>query len=334
MNSFSKNLPSQLKHYMTKIAFYKSTSIFGILAVLILVFAILSPNHSFISGDSIRIILSIGSIVGLVTLGMTLLLITGEFDLSVGAVYAFSAVVVALLLADYNIHPVIAILIALLAGAGMGAINGVVTTKLGVSSLITTLGTMWVFRGIILVVTSGYSVSYHPEAVSACYRNVFAGEIGGIPVPFLWLIAATIVLWVLLEHTRFGNWIFVTGSNKYSARMMGINTDNVKIICFMIVGLLAALAGVIQASRISSGVPTAGSMMNLKAIAGSVVGGASLLGGVGSIVGALFGATIIRVLGSGLIMLGFSQFYFNISLGLLLIVAVIINVRVLRRTRI
>lgn len=301
-----------------------------ILILLSLLFGILSPHgHIFFSTKVLSIILSMIPMLAIITMGMGILLILGEFDLSVGSIYASCMMFMVILYTDLGVCPAMSIILALILGCILGLINGLIVTKWGVSSLIATLGTMWIFRGVLLIATDGKTVAYFPENASPIYKSIFAGNIGFIPCPFLWLIFFLIVLWILLNHTKFGNWIFGIGSNKESARMMGINVDKVKILAFMLMGFLAAVAGVIQGTRMSAGAPWTGKMTNLQAIAGSVVGGVSIYGGSGSVIGALIGAIIIQVSEIGLTMIGLSAFYFDVLLGLVIVMAVFINKKIL-----
>jgi len=322
---------TQVKHILSKILGYRSFSVLIILVGMIVAFWAITPGHLFLSPAVIDIFLEMSPMLAIVTVAMGLLLISGEFDLSVGSTLALTASVTAILYTTYGVDPALAILAGLGLGGFLGFINGMIVTKLGISSLIATLGTMWAFRGVVLLITGGYEVPYYPAKTSPIFFDFFSGKIGAIYVQFIWLILVAILLWVLLEHTKFGNWIFSTGSNKQSARMMGINTDRVKIICFIIVGVLSAFAGIIQATRIHVSAPWTAQTWNLEAIAGAVVGGVSLRGGVGSIIGAILGALCIRVLSVGLTMLGLSPYHFMISVGILLILAVAFNVIVRRR---
>ncbi len=322
---------TQVKHVLSKLPGYRSFSVLIILIGMVLAFWAITPGHLFLSPAVIDIFLEMSPMLAIVTVAMGLLLISGEFDLSVGSTLALTASVTAILYTTYGVDPALAILAGLGFGGFLGFINGIIVTKLGISSLIATLGTMWAFRGVALIITGGYEVPYYPAETSPIFFDFFSGKIGAIYIQFIWLIVVAILLWILLEHTKFGNWIFATGSNKQSARMMGINTDRVKIICFIIVGVLSAFAGIIQATRIHISAPWTAQTWNLEAIAGAVVGGVSLWGGVGSIIGAILGALCIRVLSVGLTMLGLSPYHFMISVGILLILAVTFNIIVRRR---
>jgi len=315
-----------LKSWFYKFFSFKSASVFLILLGIIGFFTLLTPRYSFLSSDTIALLLRITPMLGLITLGMTLLIIVGEFDLSVGSIYAFCAMSLGLLSPIVGVIP--AIITSLAIGVGMGALNGTIVTKLRVNSLIATLGMMWIYRGALNVVSRGISVKYSPGEM---YSEFFAGGGLGLPTQFIWMIIITVLLFLLLERTKLGNHIFCTGSNVNSARMMGIHTDRVKVICFMITGFLCAFAGIIQTSRIAVAMPTLGRTTNLQAIAAAVVGGVGFRGGFGSIPGGLLGAIIIQVLGIGIIMMGLSDFYFHITLGLMLIIGVLFNVIIEKR---
>jgi len=321
-------IPARIKRIPSKILSYRSFSVSVILVGMIIGFWAITPEHKFISSPVIDIFLTVSPMITIVTIAMALLLISGEFDLSVGSIYALASAIVAILYTNHGVNPVIAVIIALtLAGVLGGFINGIVVTKLRISSLIATLATMWIYRGATLLITEeGREIPYYPGKMFPTFEKFFCGKIlGGLPVQFLWLIVIAILLWILLEHTKFGNWIFATGSNKESARMMGINTDRVKIICFILVGFLAAFAGIIQTTRIHIAAPWTAQTMNLEAIAGAVVGGTLLTGGVGSILGAVLGAFSLRVLSLGLVMMGLSPYVYMVATGVLLILAVAFN---------
>lgn len=309
-----------------KLLSFRSIYIFFIFIGVLIIFGFLSPEWSFLKWPNVSTLLRTAPELGLVTLGMTLLLISGEFDLSVGSMLAFCSMVAAVTFTDFGWNPFLGLSLALAFGALFGFVNGLIVTKTRVSSLIVTLGTMWAFRGLLLTFTGGFPVFYHPEDQSQLFKDIFVGEIWGIPIQIFWLIAAAIILYMLLEHTGFGNRILATGSNEQSARMMGINTDRVKIICFMILGVLVAFAAVMQSCRIGGAYGNQGAWLNLKSIGGSVVGGTTIYGGVGTISGGALGALMVKFLDSGLISIGLEMWHFRIALGAMLIIVVSINV--------
>jgi len=315
-----------------RIIHYKSFFIFNLLIIVTIIFAFLSPQMAFIKQENLITMLRLTPEFGIVTLGMALLLISGEFDLSVGSIFALGSLVAAWTYTNWGWDPIVSLIAALIVGALCGFINGAIIVKSNVSSLIVTLGMMWVYRGLLLLITGGFPVYFHPEHKYPLFYEVFAGFIGPIPIQMVWMIGITVILYILLEHTKFGNWILATGSNKDSARMMGINTNRVKTICFMILGLLSALAGVMQSCRIHGAYGVQGEMLNLRAIAAAVVGGTSIFGGVGTIPGAMFGSLIIQFLDSGFLAIGLSMFHFYIALGSTLIIVVFVNL-LLRKVR-
>lgn len=179
--------------------------------------------------------------LGIVAIGITLLMISGEFDLSVGSVYAVVPMAMAILI-NKGQPDVIALIISLLLGASLGLLNGIVTLKTGIPSFITTLGTMMFWRGILLAVTGGFPIMLERNSR---VLNIFGGSIaGGLRYSGVWFIILAIVFWIILERTRYGNWVFATGGNLGAAKALGIPTDRVKIVNFIISSLLAGLAGI------------------------------------------------------------------------------------------
>ena len=315
-----------IKQSLKKFLSYRATGVFGILIVLVAIFTMLSPEGVFVKEASLKTILKLGSELAIVTMGMGVLLITAEFDLSVGSELAFCAFVAATAYTDFGLSPFLCVFISIAFGAFLGVINGIVVTKLHISSLITTLGMMYVYSGLVSILSGGYSTAFNPKTVSPVFVEIFIGTVGPIPVQVFWLLGIALFLYLMVDHTKFGNWIYAAGSNKESAKMMGINTDKVKILCFALVGALVGFVAIMQTIRILGAFPVQGSGLNLEAIAGAVVGGISIYGGVGSIWGALLGAMIIRVLGSGLITIGIPAFYFRLFLGLAIISSVALNI--------
>jgi simple sugar transport system permease protein len=309
-----------------KILSYRATGVFAILIGLVAIFTILSPRGVFIKEASLHTILKLGSELAIVTMSMGVLLIAAEFDLSVGSELAFCAFIAATAFTSFALSPYLCVLISIAFGALLGVINGIIVTKLHISSLITTLGMMYVYGGLVSVLSGGYSTSFNPKTVSPIFVEIFVGSIGPIPIQVFWLLGVGLFLYFMVDRTKFGNWIYATGSNKESAEMMGINTDKVKIACFALVGAMVGLVAIMQTTRILGAFPVQGTDLNLEAIAGAVVGGISIYGGIGSVWGALLGAMVIRVLGSGLITIGVPAFYFRVSLGLAIILSVAFNI--------
>lgn len=220
-------------------------------------------------------------------------------------------------------NPVLAFLVGIASGVAIGFLNGIITTKIGIPSFITTLGTMMAFRGVVLLASAGFPEAYDRQRLVA---RVFTTDIGGFPVQFFWFIGAALVTWVILENHRFGNWTYVTGGNRGASVAMGIPVDRVKIINFMIVGGLAALAGAIQVFRMGSAYSNAGQSMELSAIAATVVGGTMLSGGAGTVVGTVMGTIILFIVENILILSRAPAFWFRFFVGVIVILAVTVHI--------
>lgn len=297
--------------------------IFGVSIGIIILFFFTSEGK-FVSPAAIDIISVAVSELGLIVIGVALLMISGEFDLSVGSVSALGALTVAKLY-QLGLNPFLALVIALGAGMAVGAINGLVTVKFGLPSFIVTLGTMIAWRGVIYVITAGIPLGFRVIETHPAFYNFLVGDVGVIPVPSIWFIVSAIILMLILNSHRFGNHVYAVGGNKETARAMGINTDKTKVICFMLVGMLSAFVGVMRVTRIRGFHALQGSEIELMAIAAAVIGGTFLSGGVGTIVGACLGVLVITVLEYGLIMSGIGAYWYKLILGIIIVLVVIIN---------
>ena len=305
---------------------YKDVSIVLLTAALVAIFAV--SNSQFLSQENLFVMLKTMPELGLIAIGMTMLIIAGEFDLSVGSTFALSPFIMAWLTEAAGVNPLLAFLIGIASGVAVGFVNGIITTKIGIPSFITTLGTMMAFRGVVLLASSGFPEAYDRSRPVARF---FTSDVSGFPVQVFWFIAAAIVIWVLLENHRFGNWTYVTGGNRSASVAMGISVDRVKIINFMIVAGLAALAGMSQYLRLESAQPDSGTSLELDTIAASVIGGTALAGGAGSVIGSVIGSVLIRIMDNGLVLAGAPSYWFRVFVGLLLVVAVAFH-RLVERT--
>lgn len=291
------------------------------LVLLIIFFSVATPT--FLTSLNLLNVMRQVSVVGIITLAMTMLIISQEFDLSVGSVYAVIGITVALL---YNggMNIWLASLAGLLIAAAMGFLNGLLTVTARIPSFIVTLGMMMVYRGVALVLSGGSPKSVRlPETF---YTLTGAPRLWGlIPAPAIWFVLAAIVSYYLLHKTGFGYKVFATGGNREAARLAGIHTNRVKVIGFMITGMAAGLAAIISLSYLGTATPTQGQGFEMQAIAGAVIGGASLMGGVGSILGGFMGALIMGVVRNGLVLMGVSAYLQELVLGIVVIIAVIIG---------
>lgn len=294
----------------------------------ILIFHILSPY--FLSYFNVKTILELFPEFGIVVLGVTMLMISGEFDLSIGSVFALCPIIIVKMI-NLGLNVWTGVILALIVSLGIGALNGTIVIKTGIPSFIATLATMMFWRGTVLAITKGTPPPIPKEVLPL--QICVTGWVGPIRVSLIYFMAILIILWIVLERTRFGNRIFASGGNPKAARARGVNSAKVKITLFMLTSLLAAFAGLIQAFRIGSALPSAGQGWELDAIAASVIGGVSLFGGVGSIIGGAAGSFLLRIIGNGLVLAGAPGYYFRMFVGMVIIAAVIFNIIIKEKIR-
>lgn len=297
---------------------------FGVVLVLlaaIAVFSILKPN--FLRPQNLINILVQVTVITIIAYGVTNIIITTGIDLSSGSLTALVSVVVASV-AHSNHYPLIlTIFLGLAVGAFVGAINGTIIATTGIPPFIATLGMVTATRGVALLYTNGKPISgFTPD-----FDFIGGGNLFGIPFPIIVLIFATILSHILLNNTKFGKYTKAIGGNEQAAIISGINVKKYKIMIYTYAGLMAGVAGIVLTSRISSGQPGIGAGYELDAITATVIGGTSLTGGVGSIPGTLIGALIIGVLNTGLTLLNVSAYWQQILRGIIIIVAVTLDVR-------
>ena len=302
-----------------------------LLLLLVIVFQVRSDNV-FLSANNIRGILGILPETALVAVGVTLLMICGEFDLSVGSVFALMPMTMAVLVVGG--WP---FWIAVLAGLGLcaviGFVNGWITIRFDIPSFITTLGMLFMARSLTVVISGGFPPRIKPGEVPSWLFVGFVDEGGLVRASVLWFAGIAILISLLLSRTNFGNWVRATGGFPPAAAAMGIATGRVKIACFMICSVLAGFAGMIQSLRLNSFLPSIGEGMELQAVASAVIGGTSLFGGVGSILGGLIGATLIRVIDNGMVLSQVDANWFKFAIGALTIFAVVGNAWLRRKGR-
>jgi ribose transport system permease protein len=282
--------------------------------------AFLSPNFLSVS-NSFDVMRQV-SINAVIAFGMTLTILLGGIDLSVGSILAVSSVLAAMTMKGGH-GAGLAAGIALLAGAAMGSLNGVVIAKGKVAPFIATLGTMTLLRGAALVLSNGSPISGFPSQLFAMLGGGYVARL--IPVPVVLMLAMFAVFWFVLRRTVFGRHVYATGGNAEAAKLSGVNTDRVQILVYTLSGAMAALAGVILTSRLDSAQPTAGAGYELDAITAVVLGGTSLAGGRGWVFGTLVGALLIGVLNNGLNLLGVSAFYQEVVKGSVILLAVLLD---------
>jgi ribose/xylose/arabinose/galactoside ABC-type transport system permease subunit len=295
---------------------------YGIYIAFLLMCVILSfATEAFLTTNNILNVLRQISINGIIAIGMTFVIITGGIDLSVGSIVGLSAVVAASF-AHPGAYPVIVpILVGLLVGLACGGVNGFLIARWRVAPFIVTLGMMTAARGMTMVYTNGRPVIN----LSDGYNYVGGGYIAGIPLPVIILVLVALIGFFILNYTKFGRHVYAVGGNEHSANVSGVRIKPVKIAVYCIVGLAAGLAGIVLSSRVMAGSPVLGTGYELDAIAAVVIGGTSLFGGVGSIVGTLIGVLIIGTMNNGLDLLNVSSYYQQVAKGVIIVLAVLLD---------
>lgn len=290
------------------------------LFLIMTIITILNPD--FLSVSNLMNVLRQVSINALIAFGMTFVILTGGIDLSVGSTLALTGAVTAGLMAS-GVDPIFAMLLGLLLGVVLGAINGIIIAKGKVAPFIATLATMTIYRGLTLVYTDGRPISGLGDSLT--FQMLGKGYFLGVPIPVVTMIISFAILYFILKKTTFGRRVYAVGGNEEASILSGINADRIKIYVYSLLGLLAAVASLILTSRLNSAQPTAGEMFELDAIAAVVLGGTSLTGGRGWIVGTLIGALIIGVLNNGLNLIGVTSFFQQVVKGAVILLAVLLD---------
>ena len=288
------------------------------LAILVAIFAVAAPG--FLDLRNLLNILQQSSINACVALGMTMVIISGGIDLSVGPTAALTAVLSGLLMkAGYPVA--LAIPAGLCVGACCGVVNGALVSIGGLQPFIATLGTLSTYRALALIITGGNPVLGLP----AGFRALFNGTTGGVPTPVVIVGVLAITVWIILRKTPFGEYLLAVGGNEEAAHIAGVPIVRTKIGTYVLSGMLAALAALILMGRLGAAEPILGNLWELDAIAASAIGGASLMGGKGSIMGTLLGAVILGAMRDGLTLLDVQAFYQLLATGLIILTAMLID---------
>ncbi len=288
-----------------------------VLIILIIIAALLSPVFLTVT-NLLNILLEV-AVTAILAIGQTYIIILAEIDLSVGATLGLSAAVTAGFLSHGNL--VVGLIIGMIVGLAAGLINGLLVTIGKLPSFIATLGTMTAFAGLTLVITQGNPITI----TSNSFQYIGQGFIAGVPFPVWLMVILYVLFWFLLHRTHFGRYVFATGGNEEASRLSGINVKKVKLLSFIMAGVLSAIAGFILTARLSSAEPTAGSGMELDSIAAVILGGTSLTGGKGGLIGTVIGAIILGVLDNGMNLLNVSAFYQGVAKGVIILLAVLLD---------
>jgi len=326
MGLLTKRLP-EVRHRLS----YFPEAVALISFLLLFIFFVLAAPH-FLSPDSIGNILTFGSITGIVTIGVAMLMIAGEFDLSVGSNFALASYVLALsLIAGWSVW--VGIALAILVSSALGLLNGLIVVKARIPSFIATLGTLLAYRGIVRIVGHGSFATYKGDPIplfgilngNFTLLNEAFGAANSFRTNLIWFILIALVFSFILMSTKFGNWVFASGGSPEAAAAQGVNVSRVKILCFTLTGFLVAIASLLQFSYRLSVDPLRGDGMELIVVAASVIGGVSMTGGRGTIFGAIMGTLILQMLDQGLVLMHIPIEVFQATAGLIIIISVISN---------
>jgi ribose transport system permease protein len=291
----------------------------GVFVVLLVIFAVsslLSPY--FLSSYNLSVVARALAFVGLVTIGQASLMILGEIDLSLGVIGGLCGVVAGILMVNFGLNPWLAMLLALLLGAACGLINGGLVSLLRLHSLVLTIGTAGIFGGANLVLTRGVAITNIPKEIQFLGR----GDLFGVPMPFIIMLVVLALVSYLTLKTPFGRYMYAIGNNAAAARMLGIKVDGIRMLVFVFAGVLSAVAGVLMVARLGTAQPSIGETWVLAPIAAAVIGGVTTTGGVGTPLGAIFGAAIIGIIENIIVLFGVSPYWQGIVSGVIVVLAI------------
>lgn len=303
------------KNYLKSILKAKETGIFIILIILSI--GIQINNPIFFTFNNIMDILRNTSYTLIIAVGMTFVLIAKGLDLSVGSLLAFCGLMAALCM-QKGVPIILSVLVGLLAGAMFGCVNAFCIVKLRIPAMIATLGTMYMARGLVLVITKGQSVYPLPDAFTAFGK----GNVLGIPNMVILAVIISIAAHFILTHTTYGRKVYAIGGNPETAGFAGINVAKITASVYVLCGVMAGLSGIMTAARMGSGQPSVGDGTEMTVITAVIIGGTSLNGGAGTILGTVFGALLMNVLSSGMNLVGVSAYWQKFVMGLIIIIAV------------
>jgi simple sugar transport system permease protein len=310
--------------------------ILGVFLTLWLIFIASAPN-TFLSPQIYYAFMSSIPFFAIMAIPLTIVVIAGEMDLSFPSIMAMGMVAFSFtytetaFIGNATIQVFLAIIAALLAGSIIGWINGIIIVKFGIPSLVVTIGTQFLWRGAVLVLTQGanFTLAYIKDTI---FYPMLVGKIGGyFPMQMVWLIVITILGWVLLNRHRFGAHVYLIGDNVTSAELMGVNTGRTRIQAFMLIGLISAFAGVIASFYVAYFWPSLGDGYLLSTLASVFLGGTSVFGGIGTILGTFLGAFIIGAIEAATVAIGLTGFWTQLIYGLIIVLSVIMHTYLRKR---
>lgn len=331
-NTNKKTTPKRKKGMIEFL--FEGRAFFALIAIIV-VFSLMSPNYFTVS--NFLTMSSHVAIFGLLAIGMLYVVLNGGIDLSVGSTLALSGVFAGFLMQGIEVQqlgiilypPVwVVVILTCLLGAFIGVVNGVLIAYFKVPAFVSTLGVLYVARGIALLMTNGLTynnLNGRAEIGNTGFDWLGFNRILGVPISVLVLVIVAIIAMLTLKRTAFGRWLYASGGNERAAELSGVPVKRVKITVYMVSGVCAALAGLVLSSQLTSAGPTAGFTYELTAIAAVVIGGAALTGGRGTVIGTLLGAFVIGFLSDGLVIIGVSAYWQTVFTGAVIVIAVLLN---------
>jgi len=302
--------------------FIKKTRVSGVFFALLFIIIIASiASPYFLTTYNVQAVIRALAFVSIVAIGQSCLLIIGELDLSVGAIAGLSGVLGGMLMVNASINPYLAFIFCLLLGAFFGLINGFLVTSLNLNSLVVTIGMSGVYGGINLVLSEGKAITGIPKEIYFLGQ----GKLFNIPMPFIIMLTVLAIIVFLTKFTPFGRYMYAIGNSREAAEILGIKVNLVRVVTFMVTGLLAALAGMVMVARLGSSQPSIGENWVLNSIAASVIGGVPTTGGIGSPAGALLGAAIIGVIENIIVLFGVSPYWQTTVSGIIVVGAIALD---------
>lgn len=304
----------------------KKFSTLIILLVLVVIFSIASPN--FLRINNILNVLRQVAVISMLTAGMTYVIISGGMDLTVGAYLGLTGVLVAKFMGTAGLPVPVAVVLTMIIVTLLGVVTGTLIVGLDVSAIVITLGMMTVVRGLAYIISGGLPVYDIPESI------VFLGQgyVMGIPVPVIIMLIIVVIMGLILKYTYFGRYVYAIGGNVEAAKLAGVSVNKITVSLYGISAFLASIAGIVLTGRISSGAPASGTGTEMDVVTAVVIGGVSVNGGKGSMLGAFLGAVIMGVLSNGLTIMNINEYYQQVVKGIVLILAVAFDVLANRET--
>lgn len=307
--------PSALKGLLSN----KLFTITAILVIMIVIASVISPY--FLTEYNLQSVIRDLAFIGIIAIGQSCLLLLGELDLSVGAIASLCGVLGGMMMVNLGWNPWLSLIICLLAGFVFGALNGVIITKLKLNAMVVTIGMQGVYSGINLVLTKGKAITKVPDVI----YFLGTGTVLKVPVPFLFTILVLILVVFIIKKTSFGRYVYAIGNSRDAANILGIKTDNVRILVYAMLGCLSSLAGILMVARLGASQPSIGTNWPMNSIAASVIGGLSLTGGIGNPAGALVGAAIIMLIQNMIVLVGVNVYWQTAVSGIVVVAAIAID---------